>query len=48
MFTFGIEPFFHQAVREPDTVAPMRSVGHQQIKQASGAGQSLTARLGSA
>jgi hypothetical protein len=42
MFILDIEPFFHQAVRGPDTVALMRSIGLQQIKQASGAGHSLT------
>lgn len=32
MFILDIEPFFHQAVRGPDTVALMRSICHQQIK----------------
>jgi hypothetical protein len=42
MFILDIEPFFHEAVRGPDGVALMRSIGHQQIKPASGAGQSIT------
>ena len=45
MFILDIEPFFHQAVRGPDTVAMTRSIGHQQIKQASGEGQSLTSEF---
>jgi hypothetical protein len=32
MFILDIEPFFHRAVRGPETVALMRSIGHQQIK----------------
>src|ERR1700733_4338644 len=32
IFILDIEPFFHQVVRGPDTVALMRSIGHQRIK----------------
>ena len=32
MFILDIEPFFHRAVRGPETVALMGSIGHQQIK----------------
>ena len=45
MFILDIEPFFHQAVREADTVALMCTIGHQQIKQASRAGQSTTSEF---
>jgi hypothetical protein len=45
MFILDIEPFFQEAVRGPDAVALMRSIGHQQIKPASGAGQSITSEF---
>jgi hypothetical protein len=32
IFILDIEPFFHEVVRGPDTVALMRSIGHRQIK----------------
>jgi hypothetical protein len=45
MFILDIERFFHEAVREAEAVALMRSIGHQQFSRASEARQSITSEF---